>query len=460
MKLSSPNKSSGFIGRATALIALATLTVMALSPVAEAALQGTAGNAVIRNTITVNYNDATGHAQTAATSFVDISVNTVAATPTILSFTPSPGSTDGTGATQAYAVRIRTNSNGPGSISFGTADGTFVNVALGTVPTVPGNIYLGSTIFDPSNFPGMGAQTIANNATLANIAVPNDNGKANDTGAAHALPDATVINGLALNDTVYITDGTTYYGPWQVTVVNDPVVGNGTTAAPGSLTLKNISGGALVFTPASGWQIVEYKDVTVTVTQGDVADATIAAHWVTTLTATMAGAAAANTPTVITNAHEGKLIVTKYVRNVTTPVAGAGLFSPPVFTNNFYTSGVNGKPGDVLEYLVVVTNTGSGSSAAVLATDVMPTYSTLLTGSAYGTPGGGTIFAQANFNTTGAVLKTDNSGGTANVAYGKSTGTAAGSTMTFYLGTGCSTSAGGTLTTGQVEYLIYQVIIN
>jgi hypothetical protein len=452
---------------APAALALAALWT-ATAPLNAEAASFSAGNTIIRNTITVNYKDQNGNAQTAVTSTIDITVNTVAAAPTIVSVATSPGTTDGTGAQVPYAFVIRTNSNGPGLISFGAGDGTFNNVAAGTAPTVPGNIYLGSTIFDPSNFPpinspGMLAQNIPVNGTIT-IAVPNDNGKANDSGVAHSLPDSTVINGLAVLDTVYITDGTTYYGPWQVTTVNDPVVGNGTTAAPGSIILKNIYTSALVFTPAYGWQIVEAKTVNVTVTQGAVTDPTAVASWVTTLTATMSGLST-STPTATTNANMGKIDIKKYVRNVTTPVVGGGLTatSPLTGATNFYTTGVNGKPGEILEYLAVLTDTGRGKSTAVYATDLTPTYVTLIAGSAYGTSGGGTIFAQASYNATTATLKTDNSGGTVDVAYGKSTGLTAGSTMTFNLGTGCTNvylTGGGTLTYNQAAYVIYQVKID
>lgn len=463
MKDSARNKSQVFIRGALTAVTLAALCSMTMPPDAEAALQGSAGNTIVRNTITVNYKDTNGNAQTPVSATVDFTVNTVAATPTVLSFTPSPGSTDGTGATQPYNVKIRTNSNGPGAISFATADGTFTNVAAGTPPTVPANLYLGSTIIDPSDLKiGVAQGPIAIGANIV-FAVPNDNAAVNDAGGGGAVGDGN-INGLKIGDTAWIyAGGATYYGPFTVGTVTDPAAGAGITAAPGSIQLINASLAPISFTPASGWQIVEEKTVAVTATQGAVTNATLAASWVTTVTATMAGAAG-GTGTVTTNARMGKLAVTKYVRNVTTPMVGTGssgaLNTINASSYTYYTGGVTGKPGEVLEYLAAMNGTGTGNSTTIVALDSIPYYTTLLTGSAYGTSGGGIIFAHAKLGGTETDLKTDGSLGNASVAYGASTGTVGGSNMSFYLGNGSSGLGGGTLTPGQMVYLIYQVAIN
>ena len=457
-----------------ATVALTALWVTGMPLQAEAALPGSAGNTIVRNTITVNYKDANGNGQIAVSASVDFTVTTVAAAPTVLSFTPSPGSTDGTGNTQAYTVRILTNSNGPGAVSFGTGDGTFSNVAAGVVPTVPGNIFLGATVIDPSDG-NSGAKTVAAAGTIT-FAVPNDGGVPSDTSVTSGTIGDGIINGLSQasgGDIVYVTDGAAhYYGPFNVTAVSDPAVGAGATAAPGSITLTNKTASPIgPFTPAAGWQIVEAKDVTVTVTQGlvPILTAQNASSWVTTVTATMnLGANPAGTGTVTTNAHAGKISIAKYVRNVTLASVGTGLFSPPAGTfasgsKNFYASGVSGKPGDILEYLAVLQDVGTGSSSTVYATDVMPTYSTLYTGTTYGSGGAGTVFAHASYYNGSAYAETDMSTtntGTAGVAFGASTGTSAGSTMTFNLGTGCSAAAGGTLANNQLAYIIYQVKIN
>jgi uncharacterized repeat protein (TIGR01451 family) len=361
---------------------------------------------------------------------------------------------------------IRTNSNGPGAVTFGTADGSLTNISAGTVPTVPGSIFLGSTVIDPSDAKINNSQTVANLASIT-FAVPNDGGVPTDAAVSGGATGDGVINALKSGDTVYIYSGTTYYGPFTVTAVTDPAVGVGTTAAPGSVTLQNTSGGSLTFTPQYGWEILEAKSVTVTVTEGTVTDPTAAASWITTVTATMGGLNGTNT--VTTNALAGKLAVQKYVRNVTAAVVGGGLtlVNPPINnTVTYYQTGVSGKPGDILEYAVKITDTGTGNAAAVIATDPIPTYSTLVSSSgAYGAnnTGGATgTFAQVYSSRTGTTgsLKMDNSGGLANVGYGKAAGQTAGSTMTFYLGLGSTTSAGGTVNSAEIDYVIYQTKID
>jgi hypothetical protein len=455
MKKLMQNKSSAFLRGVFAVVTLGVFWITMAPFGAEAALQGSAGNTIIKNTVTVNYKDNNGNAQTPVTSSVSITVNTVAVAPTVLSFTPSPGSTDGTGATQAYTVMIRTNSNGPGTITFGTADGTFANVVAGTAPTVPGSISLGSTIIDPTDSHIGNAQTVAAAGSIT-FAVPNDG---NGPGS--------VINGLSSGETVYLYSGTTYYGPFTVGTVTDVAVGGGTTAAPGSIQLVNNTGASIgPFTPQYGWELLQAAPVTVTVTQGAVTNPALAASWVTTVTATMGGLN--GTGTVTTNAHSGQLTVQKYVRDVTTPVTGATPITLPAGIGGatYYQTGVSGKPGDILEYAVVITDSGTGNATVVTATDPVPTYSTLVSSSgAYGANNTGGLtgtFAEVYSSRTGTMgsIKINNSGGLANVGYGQSTGTAAGSTMTFYLGIGSTTSAGGTVNSAEVDDVIYQVTIN
>ncbi|MCM0080464.1 hypothetical protein L4X63_02565 [Geomonas sp. Red32] len=457
---------------------------------AEAALPGTAGNAIVRNTITVNYADAKGNGQPTVSSSVDVTVNTVAATPTIISpIAGSPGSTDGTGATAPYTFSVRTNSNGPGTVALSVGDCTATannciapsNMSVSTTtPTEQyASFYLGATTFDPNGNGSIlgAAQNIAANGTIT-IAVPADGGIAgtSDTGGTHSLPDTTTINGLTVNDTVYITDGTTAYGPFIVQAVSDPAVPATTTnnAVPaGSLTLKNASSTTAIptFTPQVGWQIVESKTVNVTTYQGiiPVASANGTGTWYTQLTAAMAGATAANSPIAQATAHLGRISISKYVRNVT---HSAMTGSNPIAvtfnstSNTYYGTGVTGNPGDVLEYLAVLSDDGTGNSQAVYATDVAPTYSALVTGSSYGT-GSGNVFAMAKIGTatTGTEVSLSTTGsGQANIAYGKTTTSGSTTTMYYNFGTGASntfpTGGGGTLTPGQTGYVIYQVKIN
>jgi hypothetical protein len=469
MKNKVQNKSSGFFRGLLTVMALAALFVTALPLSAQAALQGSAGNTQIWNRVTVSYSNGAGVAQTPVVSNVAVvTVNTVNVAPTIRSYNPASGSTDGTGATQAYAVSIMTNSNGPGTITLAAADGSPTNMTVsGTTPTITGSLFLGATVFDPTASQIGSATTVAATTSIT-VAIPNDHGIPTATATTGGAFNDGVINGLAVNDIVYISNGIGgTWGPFTVTAVTDPVEGSATTAAPGSITLRNNTGAAIgPFTPAVSWQIVEAKDATLTVTQGVVTTPTSAAQWVTTVTAAM-GAQSSNTPTVITIAHSSSLTVTKYVRNVTAAVVGATSITAPAGIGGatYYQTGVTGKPTDVLEYLLVIANPGLGSATVVVATDPVPIYTTLLSSSTtYGANNLGStttgLFAQA---LRGALLQAfhiDDSTGIATVGWGKSSGVVGGSTMTFYLGNGSSSIAGGAILSLETDYVVYQVTIN
>jgi len=468
MKTESSNKSSPILQRLLAAVA-ATACCLTLATGAQAALQGSAGNTQIWNKVTVAYSSGGGVAQTPAVSNVAIvTINTVNVTPTIISIAPSPGSTDGTGATQQYTVALRTNSNGPGTITLGAADGSPTNITVsGTTPTISGSAFLGATVFDPTATQNGVATTVAAAASIT-VAVPNDHGIPTDSATSGGAFSDGVINGLAVNDIVYISNGIGgTFGPFTITAVTDPVEGAGTTAAPGSITIKNNTAGNIgPFTPVAGWQIVEAKTLTntLTVTQGVVTAPASAASWVTTVTAAMGTSTTAN---VTTNASSGSLTVTKYVRNVTAAVVGSTSITAPAGIGGatYYQTGVSGKPGDILEYLLRIDNTGLGSATAVIATDPVPVYTTLVSSSTtYGANNLGSavtgLFAQA---LRGAVLQPfhiDNSTGIATVGWGKSAGITAGSIMTFYLGNGSASSTGGTVSAAEADYVVYQVTIN
>lgn len=449
-------------------VAVTVFSLAMLAAPASAALQGSAGNTIIRNRVSVAYNDAGGAAQTAVTATVDITVTTVNVAPTILTVTPSPGSTGATGATQVYAVEIVTNSNGPGTITLAGADGSATNIALSvTTPAVqaPGFVFLGATILDPTDAKIGVAQNVAAGGSIT-FNIPNDGGVPSDSATTGGATGNGIVNALTSGDSVYIYDGTTYRGKFTVTAVTDNAVGAGTTAAFSTITLQNSTAGAIAFTPAYGWMIVETKSLNVTVTQGTVTVPSNPASWVTTLTGTMGGQNGSNT--VTTNATSGLLTVTKYVRNVTLPVVGGVPVTPPINGGaaTFYQTGVSGKPGDIMEYLYVINNTGLGTVKAVVATDPVPTYTTLHSSSAaYGVDnsGGATgtfAIARRTGNSTDQSLKVDNSTGNNATAWGKSSGTTAGSTMTYYLGNNSTNAAGGDLTAAEIAYVVYRLKID
>lgn len=154
------------------------------------------------------------------------------------------------------------------------------------------------------------------------------------------------------------------------------------------------------------------------------------------------GANAVNIGECTAGVWEGtNLTITKKVKNVT----AAGAFGA--------TAG--GDPGDVLEYQLTIGNSGALAKAAIVTDDV-PEYTTLVpytVGSGYGgTVGTGAatdIFAQvaAGSNTVSLTVDAADSetNPTVETGFGKTTGIAAGSTMTFYLGDTATNGAGGNI---------------
>lgn len=388
MKRTSYHPSDSFL-KATILAAVLAIATIGVTPSADAALQGSAGNTIIRNKVTVAYKNADNVDQTPQTASIDVTVNTVAVAPTVVAFSPSPGATDGTGDTQAYSVTIRTNSNGPGTITLSATDGSATNITLsGTLPTITASLFLGSTIIDPSDAKIGVAQNVANGGSIT-FAAPNDGGVSLDTAATGGATGDAVLNGLKSGDTVYLTDGTNFYGPFTVGTVVDPAVGTGTTAAPGSIPLTNTSGGALAFTPGAGWMIVEAKPATLTVTQGVIGNTALAASWVTTVTGDMGGNT--STGTVTTNASVATLSVTKEVSTNGTAWAATA----------------NAAPTATLYYRITVTNNGLGAANNVVITDPTPTYTTYVSGSAKRATGAAVNYAAAPTTLSDTVAAAD-----------------------------------------------------
>jgi len=120
--------------------------------------------------------------------------------------------------------------------------------------------------------------------------------------------------------------------------------------------------------------------------------------------------------------------------------------------NGAFGNTATGEPGEILEYKVTVSNTGGQASKVVVA-DAVPTYTTLVTGNAYGSATPGNIFAKVSDNagtpnsvelTTADDTEVQPLGGF-ETGFGKATGTSAGSPLTFYVGDTATNALGGTV---------------
>ncbi len=144
------------------------------------------------------------------------------------------------------------------------------------------------------------------------------------------------------------------------------------------------------------------------------------------------------------------LTITKYVRNDTAAVVGATTPTDDGFGTygtSYYRSGVTGDPGDVLEYLIIVSNGGSGVATDVVVTDAIPTTYVNLDQATVDidTNGDGT------FNLTDAILTND-------------AASYAAPNLTVYAGVGGTfvgppATTGGTVAAGATTAIIFQVQI-
>lgn len=315
----------------------------------------TAATSTVRNIVTVNYANAAGTAQTALVAAVDVTVNLVPAAATVSAPTDI---TTAPGTPASYAYTITNGANGIATYTLSSAINTQTNIAGSTAAPSVASVTLGATTVTTGT-------TIAAAGTTA-ITVPRD-----------STAD-TSVNGIAAGDTIVI--GSAVY---TVASIVDVQVPASPTNGPFTTTITvNGNGTAQVLT--AGTLIAERQSFNLVVTPGTMTSTTDATIDVT-LTATN-GTNPSTDATTTTVASVG-LSVTKLVRNFTTNAAGTGT-SVSYGGATYYPSGVTGNPGEVLEYLIVVSKSSSANSAtSVSVTDPIPVFTTFVT-TAYGAASG------------------------------------------------------------------------
>jgi hypothetical protein len=173
------------------------------------------------------------------------------------------------------------------------------------------------------------------------------------------------VNGIAVNDVIVFTiNGHTYTPKVTSTSYN---ASNNTF----QINWSNVAAVPAADVLGAGVQVGERQQVNLVVKPGAIttlgADLTVtvkadvtAANFPPASATTAPGNKWTSTPPTIT--------FQKYSRNVTSPVAGAGIsHSAPIEGNTgagaqpYYTGGVTGKPGDVIEYVVEAANSGAST---------------------------------------------------------------------------------------------------
>jgi len=165
---------------------------------------------------------------------------------------------------------------------------------------------------------------------------------------------------------------------------------------------------------------------------------------VTNLTVTGSGDAGAGDDTadsVTTTANAPTLSIVKDVRNVTT----AGSFA----------STASAKPTETLEYRLTVTNGGSIAATGLYVTDPDNAYTTYVANSMY-------IGSNATtYNGAGNTLQDDDAtGGSACATDACGHSSSSSGNLTFYLGTGATEAAGGSLAASGTVYVYFRTTVD
>ena len=425
-------------------------------------------NATILNTVQIDYKDASGTTGYSANATTSVTVNLVKAMSTF-SGRPTVGSpgktaacppnqTIDSGTTQSYLIALTANANGGDTYSLNSNIPTHSNMASYSV-TWSTRQNDGTTLITGSSPSSvvLGASVIQAN-TASTISIPGGS-----TLASRIQTNAAGFKVLVVNGVDYIVDSITPGTTPSNTHVGATPYNDLGVATPEVLDVislsKNPSGAnvnpnftvnALIGTVAAE-QILIRLDYTGVVGLTPGVDGVVEFF--------MTSDTGATSCHITTTFHASNLMVEKFVRNC----------GPTGGTCGSYADHATGNPGDILEYKVVVDNQGASSAQAVKATDAVPTYTTLQCYSgtypaSMASCGPGAKFATIFDGTTYRGITVDNSDNECLtipvVGAGDANNYIEGSTLHFYMGAGCSNSAGGTVAAAATYTIYYRVKMN
>ncbi len=302
------------------------------------AAPNTAANHIIRNTVTVSFDDAGGNAQTPVSDFIEVTVSLVESAP-ILS-DPTDGTTD-SATPYDYTYTLTSTANGPATYQLAvdlTTASAFISGS--TTEFLQGGV----AIVGPNQLP-LGASTVASAVTLGgavgnttDITVPSDD-----------LNTDSAVNGIAIGDFVVIQDTL-----FKVTNIND--TNGGAFNATSTITVEG-TGTANVNAIVTNL-IAEQQTFTLRVTPGTVTDTTDQTIDVDiSVDKALATEALDSTQTTV---QVAALSVTK---EVAVDADNNGIEDGP------YAATANAAPGNTLIYRITVTNNGSANATNVVITD-------------------------------------------------------------------------------------------
>jgi hypothetical protein len=358
-----------------AKVSLAIVLFFGGSQVASAAAAGLSADHIVRNTAVVNYADASGLDQAAVTSFVDITINLVAASPTVAFNTAeSTVGLDTLSINQSVtlAYEIFSNANGLDSYTF-TVDnfvdsggflptsfgGTVINLAATVASATVGSTFTGDA---PTGASGtaivVAADGVGNDSALNGFVV----GDFVKVGVAFCIVHHITEPGALLADVVNATS-TLYVDNCKVDFSSTGP--SGADQASGSLGIGDSVGQ------------IRMAFLTVTPT----AAGTLSFDVVVNDTADLGVSAATISDSITALATD--LRIRKFVRNITNSannpnddcstdsVTGGCLLAGLTY----FADGVSANTGEQLQYAILLYNNG-GLTTEILVTDVDVAFTT------------------------------------------------------------------------------------
>lgn len=399
------------------------------------ALAVTAQNATIVNVVKVDYSDASGNGAYTASDSATVTVELLAATPTISAPAPASGQTVDSGAEQAYIFTMYGNANGTDLYDFALTAGTTGNSGSPTSSneyiysyTSPNGalVTTGNTTTKTLADLTIGASVILSNTVTDTINVPA--GTLNNLAAG----DFVVINGV-----VYVVNATT---PGSIASQSGDILTAETNA---TISLYEADGSTAVVFNAT-----------------DLTGAVISERWLVDVraTAVTTGTADAVTYFNVSLTDDGLVESSASVADIQTTF----LHSQVAVTKT--ASVASAKPGEEVEYTVAIVVSGSDATS-VTVLDAVPEYTTLVTysdsyaGTAVYSPiAASAIFASIDDGSSivDATTAVDDEGD----ASGDAGGNAAGQALKFFLGASSDGTTGGTVAAGTTYTIKYTVRID
>ena len=457
-----------------AVLAVVASLFLALLVTAPGVQANTGAGATIFNTVQIDYNDAGGTQAYSANASTYTTVNLVQATLT-LKGRPTPGSpgdsntaptgqTIDSGATQTYLFSLTSNANGNDLYDLSNAVGSTFNMFSFNVKY--------------EKVKADGSTVISLNPAQANIGAS----VIQAVGSGFIKIPGGSLAAAGLTGPISTTDGRVLVIDGKDYLISGVTAGNAPSNLHGGATpyyntsptitevydtinlVANPTGYNTAFTGAgvsvgdsAREQVLILVTVTGVVGSNHTAPGTV--PFTFTAASNTVPADTVNTGAIITTFNVSTVTVTKSVRNCgATGSCGGG-----------YLASATGKPGDILEYQVLVNNPG-GTAKSVKATDTVPIYTQLVCGSG-ATVCTGTItdiFATIGDGTTTTNItygwKDIDECLSPGVGAGGASGFAEGSTLYFYMGntTTCNglAPAGGTVNAGATYTILYRVKVN